>query len=88
MRSELLQLRIAQADGTVLPFADRTFHAVIIMHPLSNLNPELASAMVHEACRVSGSWVIAEIKDPAILRLQLAIRAGYDNHRWSRRSRK
>jgi ubiquinone/menaquinone biosynthesis C-methylase UbiE len=69
------RLHIAQADGTLLPFADQSFDLVLIMHTLSNLDPERAApALLREACRVSRSWVVAEIKVPSILQLQLAIR--------------
>lgn len=69
------RLHIAQADGTLLPFPDRTFDLVTVIDWLSNLDPERAApALIREACRVSRSWVVAEIKVPSILRLQLAIR--------------
>lgn len=68
-------LLIAQADGTRLPFADGTFDVVIIMHLLSNLDPERsAPALVRDAYRVSRGWVFAELKVPAVLNLQLLIR--------------
>jgi SAM-dependent methyltransferase len=69
------RLHIAQADGTRLPFAERTFDLVMVMHTLSNLDPEwTAPALLREACRVSRLWIIAEIKVPRILQLQLTIR--------------
>ena len=69
------RLKIFQADGTRLPFADETFDLVIVMHLLSNLDPErVAPALVREAYRVSRSWMCTEIKVPAILNMQLTIR--------------
>lgn len=70
------ELHLAQGDGTRLPFDDGTFDMIIIMHMLTNLDPdEAAPAVVREACRVSKGWVCVELKNRFVLNTQMGIRS-------------